>query len=89
MNPNKMNPVKAEATGESIPFSYDGEEYVIPPSSEWSLDIIEAYEDGKVVKTVKTLLGDEQWAKFKSTPRTVADLGALFEAIQEATGVPS
>lgn len=89
MNPTKLNPVQAEATGEPITFEFEDESYTIPAANEWDLDVLEAFEAGQIVKTTKTLLGDEQYAKFKAPGRTVGDLGRFFEALQGAAGVPS
>lgn len=82
-------PAKAEATGtDLLTFEYDGETYEIPPSSEWDLEVLEQYEEGKIAATVRALLGEEQYlAKFKSKKRTVRDLTVLFEQIQRTIGV--
>ena len=65
-------------------FTFEGAKYTIPEADEWSLDALEAYEDGKVATLIREILGAAQWATFKSKPRTVADLTALFEAAQVA-----
>lgn len=78
---------KVEAFDETHEVEFDGETYMIPPSSQWSISAIEAYEDGKVVTMVRAILGTEQWERFKRKPRTAADLGSLFEAMQEALGL--
>ncbi|GAA4981223.1 hypothetical protein [Actinopolymorpha pittospori] len=80
-------PAKAEARGESVAFEYDGDSYVVPPPMEWDVDVLEAYEDGKVATTVRALLGASQWAKFRSKPRTVQSLNDLFVSLQTAMGL--
>lgn len=78
---------KAEALNESVSFAYDGETYAIPPTSEWDLDVLVSYENGKIAATVEGLLGADQWKTFRSKKRTVGDLNGLFEELQKAVGV--
>lgn len=80
-------PVKAEALGKGVTVTYDGETYEIDPVSEWDLDVLEAYEDGRLVVLTRSLLGDEGWTRFRAKPRKVADLEGLFTALQEAAGL--
>jgi hypothetical protein len=80
-------PAKSEALHESVSFDYDGHNYTIAPTTEWDLDVLESYEDGKIAATVRALLGPEQWATFRSKKRNVGDLGSLFEALQSAIGI--
>jgi len=67
-----------------VTFDFDGVTYTIPTADEWSLDAIEAFEDGKNASLMRAILGPVQWAKFKSVPRKGADLGNLFEAAEKA-----
>ncbi len=78
---------RVEALEEAVQFEYDGRTYEIRPTAEWSLDTIEAAEDGKAVTFVRNLLGADQWAAFKAKPRTAADLEALSKAMAEAAGL--
>lgn len=82
-----MTAAKSEAIKKQITFTFDGDKYVIAPTQEWDLDVLEAVEDGKVVSVVRALLGAKQWEKFKATPRKVEDLNKLFEAISKAVGI--
>jgi hypothetical protein len=84
----KSAPAKADATGSNVSFEHDGQTYSVPPASEWGVETLEAFEDGKIIATVRTLLGDEQWSKYKAKGRKVTDLVSLFEAIQAATVGP-
>lgn len=81
------NSAQAEATNSPIEVEFDGETYTVPPAREWDLDVLEAYEDEKIVATVRGVLGAEQYAKFRSKRRTVGELEDLFLGIQEALGV--
>lgn len=81
------NTVKAEATKAKASFTFDGVKYSVDSTMDWDLEVLEAVEDDKIVTIVRTLMGPEQWAKFKAKPRKVADLNALFEAIAKAVGL--
>jgi hypothetical protein len=61
--------------------TYDGETYEIPPQSEWDLEVLELFERGQTLTPTRTLVGEEQWAKFKSKPRKVKDLIDFTTAI--------
>jgi hypothetical protein len=84
---NNLTPAKAEATDQPVSFSYDGKDYTISPSSEWSLDALEAFEDEKVIRFVRLVLGPVQWAAFKSTSPKVQDFNDFMEALGEASGI--
>ena len=78
-------PTKQDVTKQHSTFEYDGETYSVPPADDWSLEALEAVDEGKMTTAVRELLGEEQYAKFKSGGRrTVGDLGKLFEAAGEA-----
>jgi hypothetical protein len=79
---------KTEAKDTAVTFDFDGETYSVPTAAEWDVETLEAFEDGRIIATVRTLLGAEQWAKYKAKGRRVTDLTALFEAIQSATVGP-
>lgn len=78
---------KAEAQNTKVSFDYDDGSYTIAPTKEWSLDVLEAIEDEKIVAALRAILGADQWLLFKSKPRKVEDLNALFEAISKASGL--
>lgn len=77
---------RAEALASSVTVHYDGTDYTIPAATEWDLDVLEAFEDGKILTCVRALFGADQWAAFRSSHSTVADLSDLMEAVQEALG---
>lgn len=81
------SPAKAEATDADVTFDYDGTTYTIPATKDWDLDVLEAYEDGKIAATVKAVLGAKQYATFRSVPRKVSDLADLFQSLQTAVGI--
>ena len=80
-----LEAVKAEAATEDttiIKFKFEDHEYEYDQNavSEDS-DILEAFEDGKMIVPVKTLLGEQQYALWKSRgkngKRTLDEVGAL------------
>jgi hypothetical protein len=83
----RRTPTAAEALSEKIPFTFQGETYEIDPTDEWDYDAFEALTDGLVPVFLRSVLGDEQHARFKATKPKVKDLGKFVEAIQTAAGV--
>lgn len=77
---------KNEAQDGEIRFEFDGEEFVITSAADWDVEVLESYEDGNIVQTVRGLLGPDQWKRFKSKRRTVGDLNDLFQAVQDSLG---
>ncbi len=79
--------LKAEAVEETtVSFEYDGVEYVLDRDAINDVDVIEAFEDNKVATALRTILGPEQWAAFKSRKRTMTELGELSVALFAAFG---
>lgn len=70
-------------------FEYDGDKYVFDKSTVDDVEVYEAMEDGKMAVPLRTILGAEQWAKFKSKKRTVEELGRMLEAMYASIGVDS
>lgn len=82
-------PAKAEAFSTDTELDFDGEHYVVAPATDWSLDALEAFEDGKMITFLRELLGPEQWATFKAKPRKSADVEGLANALMGASGTPN
>lgn len=79
--------LKAEATGSDVEFEFNGITYTVPASiNDQSLDVLEAIEDGRITAAVRAIIGDAQYAVFKSTKPTIGDLNVFFEALQKAAG---
>ena len=77
----------AEALGEKIPLSFAGVDFLLDPSTEWSYDALEAYEDGRITAFLRSILGDEQHAAYKATKPKAAGVGDFVRAIQSALGI--
>jgi hypothetical protein len=80
---------RAEVADGDIEFEYDGDTYRLADVRKdgWDLGVLEAIEEDKYILAVKRMLGEEQWALFRSKRRGSADLLALFEAAWQAGGV--
>lgn len=85
--PSKLAAVKAETIDAKLTFTFDGEKYVITTPKKWDIEVTEAFEDGKAVSAARTILGPEQWSRFKSKPRNTEDLGALYDAMTPVLGI--
>jgi hypothetical protein len=78
-------PIKADALGTAVTFDYDGTEYTVPAASDWPVDALESFEDGKIIATVRAILGAAQWKTFKAASPKVSQLNEMFGALQAAT----
>lgn len=89
----KPAPKKPTVQDKVKAISFRGERLRLPELESGSLDIdvIEAFEDGKVVTAVRSLLGVEQWAKVKAmTPKpTMGDLEDIADKIAKVYGMGS
>lgn len=84
---------KAAAAGEPIVFEFEGDEYQVPPSEQWDVELLEAFEEHRYVFMVRTLLGADQYARWKATGpggrRTIADFDEFMNAINGVLGSPN
>lgn len=71
----------------AVPFG--GDTYMVPLVDEWSIATLEAFENGKGVQLLKSLLGPKQWNRFRKSYGKKKDVDALAEAIAEAGGFES
>lgn len=77
---------KAEALGQSVAVEFGGDTYIVPPSSEWDIDVLEAVDDQRFTVALRALLGPEQWATFRAKHKKVSQLSDFFEAVGQAVG---
>ena len=78
---------RAEALGEKIAVTFEGAEYAILPTSEWDYEVLEAFEEGRIVAFLRALLGDEQHSRFRATKPKIAAVTLFMEEIQKALGI--
>lgn len=75
------------ATSKPFDVDFDGHTYTIPASEDWDLDVLDYWEQGKVVAMLRALLGPEDWKEFRSKPRSVKHASDFFSEIQKAGGL--
>jgi hypothetical protein len=80
-------PAAHEALAEGIPFTYGDHDYIITPSSEWDLDALEAFENGKLATFLRLVLGEEQYSVYKQKHPKVGELEPFVVSLQKALGI--
>lgn len=84
---DKPNPVQVEALSDgTLAVAFRGDTFVVPVIDEWTIEALEAFENGKGVQLLKQLLGQKQWARFRRSYGKKKDVDDLAEAIAEAGG---
>lgn len=85
--PRALAVVEQEAVSpEMVTFEYDGVQYEFDPEDVNDVEILEQFEEGKIVIPTKAILGDVQWAEFKKKKRGGPELTELVEAMFAAMG---
>jgi hypothetical protein len=65
-------PVKATPDKDSpIVIPFHGESYKIPPGDDWDLTVLDLLFEGNLSGSIKALLGDTQYTKFRAKHHTV------------------
>ena len=80
----KKTAAQVAAETKEVVFDYDGVTYTAPPPKTWPLEAQEAEELGQYAESLKKILGEDQYKKFKKKPRTVGDLDDITTALMEA-----
>jgi hypothetical protein len=78
---------RAEANAEPFAFTWHGEEYTVPPATEWPLTAMTAMSEGNLAAAMGALLGADAYAQIAATGITIGDLNTLFDAIGKAAGM--
>ncbi len=77
----------AEALAEKIPFTWNGIDFELDPTTEWDYEALEAYESGKITAFLRLILGEAQHAAFKATKPKVGAVNEFVREIQKALGI--
>jgi len=80
--PNEVKP-------EIVTFEFEGKTYEVDKSQlAEDIDILEAFEDGKIITPLKLILGNKQWTAFRahSKPNT-SKLNEFAEVLFDVLGV--
>lgn len=86
--------IQHEVTGDQVVVEWEGLTLELPPTpDDWDPDTLEAFEAGKAMTAIRSLLGSKSydearkaWAKANARKMTVGDLGRLMEAVAVAYG---
>jgi hypothetical protein len=83
--------LKAEANDNREPreFEFEGNAYTVPHPDDWTIDVVEAYEEGKLITAVRHILGPVQWKQYKLRHPKAKVAGDFIEAMFEDSGVNS
>lgn len=81
------NPTAAEALATRVPFLWRETAFTVEPTSEWSYDALENYEDGRITHFLRSVLGAEEHKRFKTLKPKAADVEDFVGAIQKALGI--
>lgn len=91
--PVKDSPARLEAIGDDMVVTWFGQAITLPPSVEdWDPDVLEAFETGKAISALRSLLGDQyeaarrRFLKDQGRKATVGDLTSLVDAIAQSYG---
>lgn len=76
----------AEATGETITVSFGGYDYKVLPSDAWDIRVLEHAENGRTARAIAAILGDKQYANFRSRHTTIKELNEFSTALGKAAG---
>jgi hypothetical protein len=76
---------KAEATDGVIAVEWEGHTYEVVLANV-TIDALEAFEDGRIVGALRSILGVEQWAAYKERHPQALGLGAFVDALLAAVG---
>ncbi|QIG58545.1 tail assembly chaperone [Arthrobacter phage DrSierra] len=83
----KKTPAAAEALAEMIPFHFEGTDFVVAPSSEWSFDALEAYETGRVLAFLSEILDEDSYKALRAMKPKASVLGEFVVTLQKAVGI--
>lgn len=77
-----------ESDDQDRSFEYNGHTYVVSHPDTWTIEVLEAYEEGKVVTVVRKILGEDQYNEFKKREKPLAkDLQEFIQAMFAESGV--
>lgn len=85
---SKLPAEKEEIKKDLVTFSFNDVEYTVDKNKiSEDLDILEAFEEGKIITPMKMLLGLKQWNAFREKEKPNAEkLGKFAEALFEKLG---
>lgn len=78
------DPQRAEALDGAVTFEFNGDTFSFDVNAV-SIDALEDAENDKIIRATKSIIGDEQWARYKAANPAGITLGEFWNAILKAT----
>lgn len=78
-------PDQPASSGRIVTLDYDGHTYTFD-ADEVTLDALEDFENQRYIRAIRGVLGDDQWAAYKSHHPKAVDLNRFVAALVEALG---
>lgn len=75
---------RAETTDSPIVVSWKSKNYKVIPTKQWSIEVLEAMEDGKMTYILRNILEGDGYQRFRDTKPLASEVGEFFEKIQKA-----
>ncbi|NUT47323.1 MAG: hypothetical protein HOV94_08425 [Saccharothrix sp.] len=63
-----------------------GKRFVLPSADDFPLDAIEAEEQGRVLQSLRLILGEDQYATWRTVAKTAADAEHFSRTIMRELG---
>ena len=85
---DRQSPAQREAEGvETVEFTFDGHDFSLPADPlDWPSSAVEAFEDGKTIRAVKSILGERRYEKLGIGSWPLRKTTALFEEFARLAG---
>lgn len=77
----------AEATGEPFAFTWHGEQYEIPPQTDWAMTTVRALSSGDLNTAMAELLGKDKYDELCESGMTLGQLGQLIDSVGNDAGM--
>lgn len=79
-------PAESEATEQPSTIQWRGLTFTVPPSDDWSVEALRAFEDGRAATAVSLVVGKAEWAAFEATRPKIRDFKALADEFARVAG---
>lgn len=82
-----LDAVQNEATGDPHPFTFAGEDLLIPRTSDWPAEAMEHVTEGRVTSAFRLVMGDDDYDRFAAHKPKLAVYEAIFDEIAKREGL--
>ncbi len=73
-----------EALDTPITVTWKGKTYKVVPASKWTIEVLEAVEDGKMTYILRNVLEGDGYTRFRATQPLASEVGEFFEKVSKA-----